>query len=359
MQICSTGGTVDITVHEVLDGGKLKELHAASGGDWGGANVDSAFRQMLIKLFSNPILKQFQNRFMDDYLDIFRDFEIKKRDLKPAGDSKITIRVPITLKQLFEDETEEFIQEAIDQSSYKGQMTFTGDKLRIDPSVFRHMFDSPIENIVEHVSGLLRDPSTRGTTSILMVGGFSESVMLQTAIKNTFPQMTVIVPEGAGLVVLKGAVIFGHDPNGIAKRICRHTYGIEINSPFDATHDTSKRFVSDGRAFCKEVFDKHVEIGQSLNYGEVQSERTYAPLADTDDTLDFVLYASDQRAPRYVTEKGCQRIGKLTVKVGDKSVPLHQRTLCVSLTFSGTEIVVRANEQRTGKVTDCKLNFLD
>ena len=29
------GGTVDITVHELMDGGRLKELHRASGGSHG------------------------------------------------------------------------------------------------------------------------------------------------------------------------------------------------------------------------------------------------------------------------------------------------------------------------------------
>jgi len=36
----STGGTIDITVHEVVRGGKLRELTIASGGDWGGTLVD-------------------------------------------------------------------------------------------------------------------------------------------------------------------------------------------------------------------------------------------------------------------------------------------------------------------------------
>lgn len=53
--ICS-GGTVDITVHEVMVGGTLRELHKASGGAWGGTKVDESFRQFLIKLVGKLFL---------------------------------------------------------------------------------------------------------------------------------------------------------------------------------------------------------------------------------------------------------------------------------------------------------------
>ncbi|XP_052794098.1 heat shock 70 kDa protein 12A-like [Mya arenaria] len=359
MVLDAGGGTVDITVHEVLPDGKLKELHKASGGDWGGTMIDNAFRQMLIKIFSLPVLRKFQLDHTDDYLDLLREFEIKKRDIKPASDTKITLKIPSALAEVFEKETEEGIQDAIDQSPYAGKIKFTGDKMRADVSVYKHLFDDALEGIIEHISGLVRDPVTRGTTSILMVGGFSESPLLQTAIKNTFPKMTVIIPEEAGLVVLKGAVVFGHGPNAIAKRVCKHTYGIELNTLFDdKEHDVSKRFESNGRCFCKEIFDKHVEIGQCIKYGEPQSERTYAPLTNTQDSVDIVVYASDEASPKYVSDKGCQQIGKVTVDVRDMSVPLSQRTLDVTLTFSGTEIEVIAKEKHTGKITKSKANFL-
>jgi hypothetical protein len=41
------GGTIDITVHQVIVDGKLRELHKASGGAWGGTMVDKAYEQFL------------------------------------------------------------------------------------------------------------------------------------------------------------------------------------------------------------------------------------------------------------------------------------------------------------------------
>lgn len=353
------GGTVDITVHEVLEDGKLKELHKASGGDWGGTKVDNAFKQMLIKIFSLPVLRQFQREATDDYIDLFREFEVKKREISPKKDTKITLRLPSSLRDTFEKKTGESISDVIKQTNFADKMTFTGDKLRAEVSVYKSFFDEAIKGTVDHVEALLNDRSTKGTSSILMVGGFSESAMLQAAIRTKFPHMKVIIPEEAGLVVLKGAVVFGHKPSAIQTRVSKYTYGIELNALFEEDkHDLSKRIESGGRYFCKEVFDKHVEVGQLLKYGEPQSERTYRPLTSTQDYVDVNVFATDTKDPLYVSDKCCKQVGKVKVTVRDMSVPLSKRTLLVTLTFSGTEIEVTAKEKSTGKVTSAKANFL-
>ena len=46
-----SGGTVDITVHEVLDDGNVRELYKANGGPWGGKSVNDAFLHFLGGLF--------------------------------------------------------------------------------------------------------------------------------------------------------------------------------------------------------------------------------------------------------------------------------------------------------------------
>lgn len=51
-----SGGTVDITVHEVLPDRQLKELFKASGGAWGGTRVDDAFWEFLSKLSGLPCI---------------------------------------------------------------------------------------------------------------------------------------------------------------------------------------------------------------------------------------------------------------------------------------------------------------
>lgn len=350
---------MDITVHEVAHDGKLKELLKASGGDWGGTKVDNSFKQMLIKIFSLPVLRKFQREATEDYIDMFRDFEVKKRVVTPDLDLQVTLRIPSKLREIFERETDDTIDEAIKQTNYSDYMTVARDKLRIDPSIYKSFFDEAIKGTVDHIKELFNDPMTKGVATILMVGGFSESRMLQAAVRTHFPNVKFIIPEEASLVVLKGAVVFGHNPCAIENRVCKYTYGIELNTLFeDGRHDMSKRFVSDGRYFCKEVFDKHVEVGQKLKYGEPQSERIYAPLTQSQNSIDVNVYASSEKDPKYVTDTTCRLVGKATVDVRDMTVPLSRRTLSVSLKFSGTEIEVSAQEKDTGKVTSSKMNFL-
>ena len=41
--LSTTGGTVDITVHQIAQKGCLREFYRANGGAWGGTQVDKKF----------------------------------------------------------------------------------------------------------------------------------------------------------------------------------------------------------------------------------------------------------------------------------------------------------------------------
>ena len=49
---------MDITAHEILDSGGVKELYAATGGAWGGTQIDANFVQLL----SDVLGSNFVNR---------------------------------------------------------------------------------------------------------------------------------------------------------------------------------------------------------------------------------------------------------------------------------------------------------
>jgi hypothetical protein len=57
-----------------------------------------------------------------------------------------------------------------------------------------------------------------------MVGGFSESEILQIEIRNAFPDLQLFIPMEGGVSVLKGAVIYGHSPKTLGIRLCNFTY---------------------------------------------------------------------------------------------------------------------------------------
>jgi hypothetical protein len=92
-------------------------------------------------------VKKFQEKHMEDYLEIFRDFEIKKRDIGPSRSGKITIRMPISLMELFEQFTDETLKEAIPQTIFANQISITGNCFKD----FFHTFE-----MVMIISGVLQ-----------------------------------------------------------------------------------------------------------------------------------------------------------------------------------------------------------
>lgn len=351
------GGTVDITVHEVQCNGTLKELDKASGGAWGGTRVDESFKEMLEEIVGGGMMEEFALSHTADFIDLFRDFETKKRNVKDDSPGKITIRIPINLQELYEERTKEEIKKRIRQTKYKDDLTWVGDRLRIDKPRFVELFSAACDGMVDHVKKLLKSPKVRGTNNILMVGGFSESPLLQKRIREEFPSCRVIIPQEAGLAVLKGAVIFGHQPATIAARIAKYTYGISVMTKFDRNkHPMSKMKMIEGKEKCKDVFDKHVSIGQLLEIDDVQSEKSYWPLYDDQTQVSLRVFTSTDEQPAFVDDPGCCYLGKLTV-----DVPKHgsDKEILSSFTFGGTELKVQAVVKSTGETTSANFDFLE
>lgn len=351
------GGTVDITVHEVQCNGTLKELDKASGGAWGGTRVDESFKEMLEEIVGGGMMEEFALSHTADFIDLFRDFETKKRNVKDDSPGKITIRIPINLQELYEERTKEEIKKRIRQTKYKDDLTWVGDRLRIDKPRFVELFSAACDGMVDHVKKLLKSPKVRGTNNILMVGGFSESPLLQKRIREEFPSCRVIIPQEAGLAVLKGAVIFGHQPATIAARIAKYTYGISVMTKFDRNkHPMSKMKMIEGKEKCKDVFDKHVSIGQLLEIDDVQSEKSYWPLYDDQTQVSLRVFTSTDEQPAFVDDPGCCYLGKLTV-----DVPKHgsDKEISSSFTFGGTELKVQAVVKSTGETTCANFDFLE
>lgn len=362
MVVDAGGGTIDITVHEVQENGTLKELHKANGGDWGGTKVDESFKSLLADIVGNDVMEAFGSIHKYDFLEFLTDFEVKKRTIHPKLAEKVTFKVPISLLETYrETNPGSNIKTAItSKSKYKNKLTWTGDKLRMDAEITKALFDESCKKIVDHLKQLFRHSVVKDVSSILLVGGFSESPMLQVAIKEAFIDKKVIVPQDAGLAVLKGAVLYGHQPKTISARICKYTYGVGTTQIYDSNiHPKSKKIIrKNGDERCKDIFSIHVRVGQLVKVGEPQVNQNYT-VAEADQTaIGFSIYTSNNKEPTYTTDEGCIRLGKLTLQMPDTSKGKN-RGANVHMTFSGTEIVVTAVDQDDPeKVVSTTVDFL-
>ena len=78
----------------------------------------------------------------------------------------------------------------------------------MEAQLTKSLFDESCKKLVDHFHPLFTLPNVKDVSSILLVGGFAESPMLQEAVREAFRNKKVIVPQEAGLAVLKGAVLY-------------------------------------------------------------------------------------------------------------------------------------------------------
>lgn len=244
------------------------------------------------------------------------------------------------------------------KSNLKDNVSFAGDKLRVQPNQIHTLFSSTCEQITRHLKDIFKQPSVHGTNTILMVGGFSESKMLQSSLKTAFPGMRFIIPNDAGLAVLKGAVIFGHHPTAIASRVSKCTYGMGICKPFKrGKHPETKLLVVDGEANVKDIFDKHVEMGQEVEVGKTFEEKSYVPTGKTQRQVAVEVFTSDKGSPTFVDEDGCSRLGKIDIDMSDID-EYEDRGFVVKMIYGDTELGVEAKVLKTDQVLNAKFDFL-
>lgn len=301
--------------------------------------------------------EQFKKTETEDWLDLWRDFEMKKRSVNPNSTARITLKFPLSLMALYKESTGLEIKDVVANSSFANDIEVGRDKIKFNAKIFKEFFSEPIAKIVGHVKNVLEKITVH---AILMVGGFSESPMLQNTIKSQFAGkgIDVIIPQGASSTILRGALIFGHSPRSIAERVLKYTYGIAISLPFEeGVHPARHRVETDSGLRCKNLFHKHVERNQTVIVGEPQVKQSYIPAEKHQQFMTFRIYASTLTDPRYIDED-CTFVGKLVIDIANPDENLT-REIEVSLTFSGTEIEVGACDTRLGIKYVTKVDYLE
>ncbi|XP_060603564.1 heat shock 70 kDa protein 12A-like [Ruditapes philippinarum] len=148
--------------------------------------------------------------------------------------------------------------------------------MKISNKVFVQLFDPSVTKTVGHLKSLLSDGSLKDVRVLLYgFGGYSESPGVTTcSIRSIGPGTEVVIPDGASSVVLRGALIYGHNPSSISERILKYTYGTSHTPIFvEGVHPECKRYEADDHSIrCRDVFSKLATIGQSVKMGENTSK---------------------------------------------------------------------------------------
>ncbi|XP_056013066.1 heat shock 70 kDa protein 12A-like [Ostrea edulis] len=182
-----------------------------------------------------------------------------------------------------------------------------------------------------------------------MVGGFSECSLIQNAIKTKFSAYRIIIPEEAGLAVVKGAVYFGNLANAISRRVSRYTYGIQSWPEYTPGIDPpSKKINVNGSMRCKDVFFPVVHRGEQIPVSFRKSQ-VFQYLKPNQSEMECAIYVSDQENPRFVDDGSCRQLGILKVPLprGFGSVEIEE-----TIIFGETDIEFVALQIGSGKVLE-------
>ena len=241
----------------------------------------------------------------------------------------------------------------IQSSPFASKITLRGDKMRVDADVMKSLFDKTINNIVSLVEDVLRKPAAKDVALLLLVGGFADCPIVQSAMHKCFPNKRILIPEEAGLSVLKGAVLFGHKPDYIASRVMRFSYGTDISELFDPEkHEQHRKYRANGEDRCGDVFEGIIKKNESVVLG-TKVNHHYPTIEPNQRAMHITVYASNKEKPMYVDEDCCVLIGKAEI---DIPFPTEERRwVSVEYIFGNTEISMTATEDLHG--TKCEATY--
>uniref|UniRef100_A0A3B5QU71 Heat shock 70 kDa protein 12A-like n=2 Tax=Xiphophorus maculatus TaxID=8083 RepID=A0A3B5QU71_XIPMA len=338
------GGTIDITVHKILNNGALKEKHRASGNNLGGQTVDRKFQEFLREIFTDGVWDEYEETYPSEVQKMIFEFSRLKQ-----VDEDIEIPCPFNLGKLArrKKDIEKFFESVQGASWNKGVIKISREKLR-------SFYDESLQGMTKSLKEILEKDLK--IDFILLVGGFAESKILRQHIIEQFVgKYKILCPARPQEAILRGAVEFGRNPKIVTCRRSRFTYGVAVLKKFDESeHKQEKKLLADGKEWCKDIFKKLLEVGQDVAWDETREHLLNA--ADPKQTqMSVRLFRTEKKNPEYVDDSGVEEIGSFVVKLCNSKTN-QERKVKIELNF-GSAIRATGTDLNTGKKSTLKFEF--
>ncbi|CAL1581358.1 unnamed protein product [Knipowitschia caucasica] len=339
------GGTIDITVHEVLEGGALKELHKASGNDKGGRRVNKRFNQCLREFFCGGLWEYYEREFPCEAQKFMYDFEIVK---VAEGDVKMICYY--NLGHLVE-------QNQKDKKVFNSVegVSWARGNILISKSKMESFFHESLVHITDSLCEILDSHSQ--IQYILLLGGFSQSRILCDHVRQQFSDRArVLCPKNPQEAILKGAVVFARDQSVIRSRKSAFTYGVKISVRYDKSKHKSKITNKEGD-WCNVMFKKLVGIDEDVGWDETK-EYSFTPIERDQRAMNLEFYRTERKSVTYVDEWGVEGpVACCTVAMPDTSKGMDRRVK-LEVFFGSTEIRAKATDRESNCTASVKIDFI-
>lgn len=339
-----TGGTVDITVSEVSEFGKMKEISTPSGGLWGGYTINRKILDILKDIFNQEIEK-LRTEDINSYLELLEAIETAKRGYDE--DDNFVIKLPDSFQK------KELFDELLNK--YKGEvvMSKNGKHIIFSQTRMTNIFTKCISDITEHVHSLLQEQDTNGVSVIILVGGYASSVIVQDAFKKMIGHSyKLIIPQNPEIVVLTGAVIFGHSIKQITERVAKCNYGIGIRAS-KVSGDQNLLRANDTR---KKIFHLLIKKGKKMEIGKY-AESCRIRCDENNPLPPIELYRTEDNSPEHeINANSFTQFGAIKFDIPDLR---KTTTFSVSLWYDETEFRLIAKDENTGHTFEGIIKYFE
>lgn len=407
------GGTVDLTVHEIIREGRdkgLREVIPGSGAaeGHGGKDVDKNFLNYFAKVLGGGAIDKFESKYPEAYLQMMDDWETFKYGVDRNDYVRGNFTIPSELRELLQQHYPNVLKELADkQDGNDFKLYLTREVME------EEIFGPVVNNILLQVEKAF-DSIGNKCDYLYLVGGFATSRFLQQSIKekfNTHIKHKMLIPGEPGKSIMMGAASFARNPEIILARRARLSYGVAISTTTNEVYlllnefmgqelpselktmiDEMKKEVGNNSTLLSVARKKAKEMGvenftsllkEHFSFNEEKEEPSLDGLFSSfiiagDSVLKnhevadvfsvssayqqaatIQIYASSQKEVLFVDEPGVEKIGEMELKMPSTRGGLD-RSVEIVMGFGDTKITVHAKDNTEGSENEvtAEIDFL-
>ncbi|CAG8524157.1 21317_t:CDS:2 [Gigaspora rosea] len=323
-----TGGTVDLTVRKLLEGGRIAETTERTGDFCGSTYVDDEFLKFLEVKVGKSAVKILKEKHYDqvNYMvhkffcpQVKIPFNGKENDFKII-EFDIEKKCPALIKYINDPEREQ-----LENDEWIIEINF---------EMVKAFFDPAINKIIRLITYQLS--KCPHCSVLFLVGGFGESRYLQQIIKEEFgDKVKISIPPNPAAAILKGACEYGIDMRIIASRVLKWSYGVMVYNVWQG-NDPLSRMESNGRIKKFHLLAcKGTEVDVDKEFSD-----TMVPIHAEQTSVLFQFFYTPEYNATYCDEPHVMKLGDFQVNGLPTANSGLDRSVLISLRFASMENTV-------------------
>ncbi|RIB26527.1 hypothetical protein C2G38_2138260 [Gigaspora rosea] len=322
------GGTVDLTVRKLLEGGRIAETTERTGDFCGSTYVDDEFLKFLEVKVGKSAVKILKEKHYDqvNYMvhkffcpQVKIPFNGKENDFKII-EFDIEKKCPALIKYINDPEREQ-----LENDEWIIEINF---------EMVKAFFDPAINKIIRLITYQLS--KCPHCSVLFLVGGFGESRYLQQIIKEEFgDKVKISIPPNPAAAILKGACEYGIDMRIIASRVLKWSYGVMVYNVWQG-NDPLSRMESNGRIKKFHLLAcKGTEVDVDKEFSD-----TMVPIHAEQTSVLFQFFYTPEYNATYCDEPHVMKLGDFQVNGLPTANSGLDRSVLISLRFASMENTV-------------------